>query len=135
MSILDLLKVYEIGKRLVGKKNEERWQLTYALAWGTGGIYVGTKNDDVKTLVIFWRTENPNVNPDMGVPVPAKNGNFIYVCWMWNELGIETMRKLREYFDDVCEGAKFVAHHDQRKGRQRNHLITVPLQSMTEGVL
>lgn len=135
LSILDLLKVYEIGKGYLPKRDHERWQLTYSLAWSVGGIYVGTRKDIVETIVVFWRTDNPNVKPSLGVPVPTKNGNFIYICWMWNNLGIEAMRRLRDHFYDTCDGAKFAAHHDHRKGGKRGELITIPLSSVTEGVL
>lgn len=138
-NILDLLHLYEFGREQLTPRHFQRWKETFALGVSAGGIYSGEEDGVTKLLAVFWRTHNPVVDLSVNVPEPALDGNYVYVCWIWNDLGEEALYAFRDYLSRTQRGARFVAHHDQRqrvsgkarsgaeKARGNGNLIVHPL--------
>lgn len=122
------LSIYDSGRRLLTAKNHERWRDTFAIGLSTGGLFYGSDELNNGLISIFWRTDSPNVNVRLRVPEYNPDGSYVYVCWLWNQLGLAGMRALRNHIRKTQVGARRLAHHDQRKdSKRRGELIDVPL--------
>lgn len=126
--VLDMLKLYNHGRKKLSWKDESRWTESFALGVSADGIYCGRLDGKIGLLAVFWRTHNPVVDLRHSLPVPSADGTFVYVCWLWNDFGDEGVQALRDHLESTQIGARFVAHHDQRP-RKRGDLVTTPLDT------
>lgn len=113
-NVLELLELYEVGRGFLTPKNHKRWRETFAIGVTAGGVFAGLTGDVVAMLAVFWRTDNPVVDPSIGIPLPKADGHYAYVCWMWNGLGSRAIRALRSHIVATLPGVRFIARHDQR---------------------
>jgi hypothetical protein len=118
-NLAEILRLYDIGRLLLPKKHYERWRTTLALGVGLNGVLYVERDGNVALLSVFWRTDNVNVDVRYRLPEPNPDGQTAYVCWLWNDLGPRGVLTLRRHIAHVCEGARYIAHHDQRaKGKR-----------------
>lgn len=113
-TILELLEMYEAGRSYLTAKSYLRWQQTFAVGVASGGIYYGELEGNGGLLSVFWRTDNPVVNLAHGIPVPKQDGNYAYVCWLWNSFGRRGLLSLKAHIFRALPGVRYIAHHDQR---------------------
>ena len=126
----DVMELYEYGRAFLTKRNVQRWCESFALGVAADGIYFGEDDAGIGLLGVFWRTHNPVVDIRLSLPEPSKDGSFVYVCWIWNRLGEKGLQALRDHIERTQVGAKFIAHHDQRKkAKESDRLITTPIGS------
>ncbi len=140
----EILRLYEIGRDLLLKKHHERWRDTFVLGISTGGVLAAEGADgQIGLISVFWRTDNANVDVAHRLPEPVENGNFVYVCWLWSELGAAGVLGVVRHIEQTFPDARFLAHHDSRskskqrrsereRQRGRQQLITVPLRAAKE---
>lgn len=134
------LYLYEYGRSKLTARYHPLWRETFGIGLSTGGLFAGIGvingiaiHDDPGMLAVFWRTDSPNVKLDYRIPDYDPAGSYVYVCWLWNEMGLQGTRALRDHLRRTQIGAKRLAHHDQRKGtKRRNRLIDVPLYSKSQ---
>lgn len=130
-NLYELLLLYDFGLTHVSKMDRPRWRTCFSLAASTEGVWTILVGGRISYLGIFWRTKNPHVNLAREIPTPDTKGNYIYIGWQWNDGGPPGLRPFMDHMTQSCDGAEFIAGHDNRlklkkKRRGRLWVLKIP---------
>ena len=128
-NLLELLELYDAGRRAVSKRDHLRWRATFALGASNNGILAAFQGGVATTLAVFWRTKNVHVDMRKEVPHLHPDGNYVYVAWFWNETADDGSLVLKQHIRRTVMDAEFIAWHDQRGRGAKRRLFVLDLST------